>query len=91
MTAEVIEQAIMPPGYRALGLLHRGNPADVYDAWSEERGSRCVVKTLRTDRPTDRRDLTQLLVEGRLLRRLGHPHLVRAYEVLSDPVPAVVL
>ena len=29
--------------------------------------------------------------EGRLLERLSHPHLVRGYETLREPLPAVVM
>jgi serine/threonine protein kinase len=64
---------------------------DVYDAWSEVRGTRVIVKTLRPDRRADTRSRAALLREGRLLRRLSHPHLVRAYEVHDGDLPAVVL
>lgn len=79
------------PGYRVVGLLSRGRTLDVYDVWSEERSCRCVVKTLRPDRLDDARARNRLLREGRLLRRLAHPHLVRAYEVIVEPRPAAVL
>jgi serine/threonine protein kinase len=76
-----------------LGLLSRGNRLDVYDAWSIERDSRCVLKTLRPDRAAEAPARRALLLEGRLLRSLSHPHLVRAYEVTSttDGRPVVVL
>ena len=79
------------PGYRVVGLLSRGRTLDVYDVWSEERNCRCIVKTLRPDRFDDARARNRLLREGRLLRRLTHPHLVRAYAVLVEPRPAAVL
>jgi serine/threonine protein kinase len=78
-------------GYRAVAHLRRGDLCDVYDAWSEEREVRCVVKILRPDRranPTDRR---RVMVEGELLLSLTHPHIVRAYEVREDPVPFIAL
>jgi serine/threonine protein kinase len=94
MTARAARRgAILAPGYRVLGLLSRGNRLDVYDAWSIERDSRCVLKTLRPDRADERPARRALLLEGRLLRRLAHPHLVRAYELTAtrDGRPVVVL
>jgi eukaryotic-like serine/threonine-protein kinase len=58
--------------YRLLELLSSGHACDTYDAWSEERGCRVIV------RRGDVRD------EGRLLRRLTHPNIVRVYEVHRD-------
>lgn len=79
------------PGTSVLAHLHRSNGQDVYDAWSEPRGCRVVVKTLRPDRLRRPGARAALLREGRLLRRLTHPHIVRAYEVHDGPRPAVVM
>jgi len=79
------------PGYRVFGLLRRGEDVDVYDAWSDERDARVVVKALRPDRAGDRTARRRLLEEGRTLLRLTHPNLVRAYEVIARPAPLVVL
>jgi len=79
------------PGTTVLAHLHRSNGYDVYDAWNEPRGCRVIVKTLRPDRlrrPAMRR---ALLREGRALRRLVHPHIVRGYEVHTEPRPAFVM
>ena len=59
-------------GYRLLELLSSGHACDTYDAWSEERGCRVIVRTGDVRR------------EGRLLRRLTHPNIVRVYEVHRD-------
>jgi len=59
-------------GYELLELLSSGHACDTYDAWSEERGCRVIVRTGDVRR------------EGRLLRRLTHPNIVRAYEVHRD-------
>ena len=59
-------------GYQLLELLSSGHACDTYDAWSEERGCRVIVRTGDVRR------------EGRLLRRLTHPNIVRAYEVHRD-------
>jgi len=77
------------PGYRLRRLLHRGHSFDVYDAWSEERACPVVVKRARPGAtPAAQRRLVR---EGTLLRRLTHPHLVRAYEVVREPRVSVVL
>jgi eukaryotic-like serine/threonine-protein kinase len=78
-------------GLEVIGHLARSNVLDVYDAWSEPRGCRVAVKALRPDRRRDPRARRALLREGRLLARLTHPHLVRAYEVHAGERPFVVL
>ncbi|GHD85656.1 serine/threonine-protein kinase [Streptomyces naganishii] len=79
------------PGYEVLGHLVRTGWLDLYDAWSDERACRCVVKVLRPDR-RDEDDLAdRLLREGRWLRDFTHPHLVRGYETFDGPEPVVVL
>jgi serine/threonine protein kinase len=78
-------------GVRVIEHLHRSNRLDVYDAWCERRACRVVVKTLRPDRLAERSSVLALIREGQLLRRLAHPHLVRAYEVHEAPRPAIVL
>jgi eukaryotic-like serine/threonine-protein kinase len=79
------------PGYRTIELLRRGRDLDVYDVWSEERACRVVIKAVRPDRLGDEGPAGRLLAEGRLLSRLTHPHIVRAYEVIEQPVPMVVM
>ena len=77
--------------YTTLAHLARSNVLDVYDAWCDDRRCRVILKTLRPDRRGDARARAALLREGRLLRRLSHPHLVRGYDVLDGPLPAIVL
>jgi serine/threonine protein kinase len=79
------------PGYRTIELLRRGRDLDVYDVWSEERACRCVIKAVRPDRLQHDGATRRLLDEGRLLCRLTHPHIVRAYDVAEEPVPMVVM
>ena len=83
--------AAIAPGYEVIAHLSRGRRLDVYDVWSEERGTRCVIKTLRPERARERPARELLVREGELLCRLTHPHLVRGYETLLDPAPAVVM
>lgn len=82
---------LLAPGYRVVGFLRRGRDLDVYDLWSEERTCRCVGKAVRPDRMARNSARSLLLREGKLLVKLTHPHIVRAYEVQSGPVPLVVL
>ena len=83
--------ALLAPGYRVIGFLRRGRDLDVYDLWSERRGCRCIGKTVRPDRLHVGDARTRLRREGRLLLKLTHPHIVRAYEVMTSPVPLVIL
>ena len=77
-------------GYELLAHLHRSRGFDVYDAWSIERHCRCVIKTPRADRLDDPKLWQRLEEEGRLLYRLTHPHILRGYDVIEGPPPAVV-
>lgn len=79
------------PGYEVIEHLSRGRRLDVYDAWSEERGCRCVIKALRPERAHEATARALLVREGELLERLSHPHLVRGYETVLEPAPAVVM
>ena len=82
---------VLAPGYTVVEHLARGEALDVYDAWDAERHCRCVVKLPRPDRAEDPGTCASLRREGRLLTRLAHPHLVRAYALLQGPPPALVL
>ncbi|MEV6839122.1 serine/threonine-protein kinase [Streptomyces sp. NPDC051133] len=79
------------PGYEILEHLARTGWLDVYDAWSEERDCRCVIKVVRPDRRGEEQLAERLLREGRWLRDLSHPHLVRGYDTFASPEPLVVL
>ncbi len=79
------------PGYGIITHLHRSNNFDVYDAWSEERACRCIAKVPCPDRVDDPTVSQRLFREGRLLKKLTHPHIVRAYETIRDPRPTLIL
>jgi serine/threonine protein kinase len=83
-------ETTIAPGYRVIEHLSRGRRLDVYDAWSEERGCRCVIKALRPDRAGEDGPRRWLAHEGELLERFTHPHIVRGYESLAEP-PLIVL
>jgi eukaryotic-like serine/threonine-protein kinase len=84
-------KACFAPGYAVIEHLRRGRLLDVYDVWSQARQCRCVAKLLRPDRLAEPAARRRLLGEGRRLARMSHPHIVRAYEVLEVPQPAVIL
>lgn len=77
-------------GFRVVAHMRRGEDLDVYDVWSEQRTCRCIAKTLRPDRTEKTRARARLLREGRLLLHLAHPHIVRAYEVIEEPLPLLI-
>jgi len=81
----------LAPGYVVKGHLSRNQVLDVYEVWSAERDCLCVAKILRPDCRTHARRRVRLEREGRLLLELAHPHLVRAYEMLTEPELVVVL
>jgi serine/threonine protein kinase len=70
--------------------LSRGRDFDVYFGWSEERGCGCAVKLVRRDRRHNPSARARLLGEGRLLRALSHPHIVRLYDMQDDPALLVL-
>lgn len=82
---------VIASGYEVIAHLHRSNNFDVYDAWSEERACRCIAKTLIPDLLGDKSLARGLFREGRLLAKLTHPHIVRAYETLEEPQPTLIL
>lgn len=79
------------PGYPVTEHLSRTRRYDTYEVWSEERACSCVAKTLRPDRRDDRRAREALVAEGHRLVALAHPHIVRGYEVVTDPEPVVIM
>lgn len=78
------------PGFTVVGHLRRGRSLDIYDVWSEERACRCVAKLARPDRD-DTGTRERLINEGRLLATFSHPHIVRAYELIEEPTPVLIL
>ncbi len=79
------------PGYEVVSHVARSRILDVYEAWSEERGSICIAKTLRPDHIGERADRRRLRDEGKLLLGLSHPHIVRAYDLVERPHPVLIL
>jgi eukaryotic-like serine/threonine-protein kinase len=78
--------ARLEPGLAVIEHLSRTRRYDTYEVWSGKRACSCVAKLARPDRAGEERVRAALVREGELLAGLTHPHLVRAYEVLSGPV-----
>jgi len=81
----------LSPAYRTLRLIRQNGGVGVYDAWSVDRGCRCIAKVLRGGRfarPAERRALR---AEAALLLSLSHPHIVRGYELLERPRMALIM
>jgi serine/threonine protein kinase len=81
----------LAPGYTVVEHVSRNQALDVYDVWDDGRYCRSVAKTLRPDRLGEERATARLRLEGELLARFTHPHLVRAYETLEEPRTIVVI
>jgi serine/threonine protein kinase len=81
----------LAPGYEIVEHLHQSNNFDVYYVFSEERACRCIAKVARQDLLEIPNVQNGLLREGKLLRRLAHPHIVRLYEILEEPYPILIL
>ncbi|WP_051707148.1 serine/threonine-protein kinase [Nocardioides aequoreus] len=79
------------PGYELITRLRRGHALDVWDAWSLERGCRCIVKTVRPDRLTDTEVRDDFRREAELLTTLTHPHLVRGYDYVMGEHSALAM
>jgi serine/threonine protein kinase len=82
---------LLAPGYLVIEHLSRTRRLDTYEVWSDERACSCVAKTLRPDRRTDDAARRALEAEGRLLTELAHPHIVRGYELLTEPELVAVM
>jgi serine/threonine protein kinase len=86
------EGAPVVEGRYALASLGGGSRYEVYLAWDERLFALVVAKLLRPDLAADERALGELRREAAILRRLGHPALVRGFgEVLDGPRPHLVL
>jgi eukaryotic-like serine/threonine-protein kinase len=79
------------PGYEVIEHLSRTRRLDTYEVWSEERACSCVAKTLRPDRRADVHAREALIAEGRRLIELTHPHIVRGYELITEPEVVVIM
>ena len=79
-------------GRSVLRRLGGGRRYEVFLVWDEHRLAVLVAKVLRPDQATDAAALHELRREGEVLRRLGHPVVMRAFETAADgPFPHLLL
>ena len=83
--------SLLAPGYRVLSHISRGQALDVYEVFGDHRLCSAIAKVVRPDRRDVTRVVDRLRHEGQTLLRLGHPHLVRCWELLEDPQLTVIL
>ena len=80
------------PGRRAQSLLGGGARYEAWVAWNERLMTPTVIKVLRPAFVDDERARRSVAAEGRLLERLQHPGLTRAFAFDADgPRPFVEL
>ena len=79
------------PGHRVIEHLSRTRRFDTYEVWSDDRACSCVAKVVRDDRLGDAHVRQALIDEGTRLLGLVHPHIVRGYELIAAPQPALVM
>jgi serine/threonine protein kinase len=80
------------PGRHALKRLGGGHRYDAYLAWDDRLHTVTVAKLVRPHLVDDSNVLDDMLMEAATLRRLGHPVVVRAFDVIADgPHPHLLL
>jgi serine/threonine protein kinase len=75
----------------AVRRLGRGGLSEVYQVWSSRWWSSFACKTLPADACHDGAARRALLREGRILRAVAHPGIVRLFEIQAGPRPYLVL
>jgi serine/threonine protein kinase len=76
---------LLAPGRPIVRALGGGNAYEVFLVWDEGYHALMVAKAVRPDRVEDPRTIKDLRREGEALAALGHPMIVRGYEVAPDP------
>ncbi|MFC7449897.1 serine/threonine-protein kinase [Rhodococcus daqingensis] len=79
------------PGFRVRRHLRRATPFDVYEVISQERRCSCIAKMPRPELIHSERARKMLRAEADHLLSFSHPHLVRAYEFVDEPQPALIM
>lgn len=85
-----VESNYIIPGYKIQNCIKRGKYFDIYYLWSEERFCGCIGKTINPNYISDNEIKEILIKEGKLLKSLSHPNLVRIYNYYSIPIPIII-
>lgn len=67
--------------YELLELLAEGESGSVFRARQVSTGTFCAVKILSPSLSTDNEALQRFLIEGRICKRLKHPHIVQVQHI----------
>jgi serine/threonine protein kinase len=73
-------------GYRYIRTIHPGATSVVMEVLQEGTQRRFALKQLLASRAEDRDEYKAFMHEAKLGMELRHPHLIRVYEVVRDPV-----
>jgi eukaryotic-like serine/threonine-protein kinase len=76
---------LLAPGRQVVRALGGGGAHEVFLVWDEGYHALMVAKAVRPDRVDDARTLKALRREADALAALGHPVIVRGYELDPDP------
>ena len=76
---------LLAPGRQVVRALGGGSAYEVFLVWDEGYHALMVAKAVRPDRVEEARAAKDLRREGDALAALGHPMIVRGYEVAPDP------
>src|SRR5690625_3104793 len=89
-TAPLQKGDFLFPGYTVIHHMNRGKDCDVYYVWSKERLSGCVAKTIQPQALDNESARKRVIQEGKYLKALSHPNLVRGYEIVESPIPILI-
>lgn len=73
-------------GYRYIRTIHPGATSVVMEVLQEGTQRRFALKQLLASRAEDRDEYKAFMHEAKLGMELRHPHLIRVYEVVRDPL-----
>src|SRR5688500_20333172 len=91
-TWELSEGDAIAPGRTILRRLGGGRRYEVFLVWDDHRLAVLVAKVLRPDQAREQAALRELRREWDILARLGHPIVVRGFDVVVDgPFPHLLL
>ena len=76
-------------GYRYIRTIHPGHTSVVMEVLQEGTQRRFALKQLLASRAEDRDEYRAFMHEAKLGMELRHPNLIRVYEFVKDPHPAV--
>ena len=77
--------------YEIVRILGSGAMASVYEVRHTSLHSRHALKVLNADLAEDAGIRNRFLAEGRIQAQLSHPHIVTVTDIVTEPVPGLVM